>query len=152
MEARSYLEEKRNIITAKYRILVEASLNEHLKAIFADELGLTEEERSKLVVSRPEAIKAGLNAAVIRAAGLLDEPSALPPSPKILRPNVLAILQDPVVAKHALAAANEAAARGILLAPKEAPSTDGVASRHPTRHRQERMKRGRRSWKVIAPS
>jgi hypothetical protein len=33
--------------------------------------------------------------------------------------NVIAMLQDPIVAKHALQAAHEAASKGILLAPKE---------------------------------
>jgi hypothetical protein len=80
-EARKYLEDSSNRIQAKYRLLAEASVNEHLKAIFADELGLSQEERGKLAVSRSAAIQPGLSPTVVRAAGLLDEPRAQPPPP-----------------------------------------------------------------------
>jgi predicted transcriptional regulator len=71
-EARNYLEASRSRIQAKYRLWAEASVNEHLKAIFADELGLSEEERGKLAVSRAAAIQAGMSPTVARAAGLFD--------------------------------------------------------------------------------
>jgi hypothetical protein len=123
-EARKYLEDSSNRIQAKYRLLAEASVNEHLKAIFADELGLSQEERGKLAVSRSAAIQAGLSPTVVRAAGLLDEPRAQPPPPAP-RLDVLATLREPVVAKLMQQAAHEAAAKGILLAPKE-PAKGGA--------------------------
>jgi hypothetical protein len=74
-EAREYLEASRARIVAKHRLLAEASINEYLKAMFAEELGLSKEERGKLAVSRTAAIQAGLSPTVLRAAGLLGEPA-----------------------------------------------------------------------------
>jgi len=119
-EARQYLSDSRDRMTAKWRIIAEKTANEHIRALFANELGLSKEDREALLISPQAAIQAGLSPTVIRAAGLIDEPGVAPPPPISLRLNVLAILKDPIVAKHALAAANEAAAKGILLIPRDA--------------------------------
>src|SRR5262245_22447538 len=54
-EAQGYLEDSRGRLVAKHRMIVEAFVNEALTAIFADQLGLTEEQKAKLSISRAEA-------------------------------------------------------------------------------------------------
>lgn len=118
-EAQDYLKESRERIVAKHRMLVEASINESLKAIFADELGLCEEERGKLAISRAAALQLGYNPVVARIAALTDVEDAKVTPPIDLRMNVIAMLKDPVVARLVMNAAHEAAARGLLVKPKE---------------------------------
>jgi hypothetical protein len=114
--ARKYLEDSKERIVAKNRLLMEGAVNEHLRAMYAEEMGLSEKQRAKLAVSREMAVQAGMQAHVARAAGIIDSEQAPVAAPNVsVRFNVLAMLKDPTVAASLMKAAHDAAEKGLLV-------------------------------------